>query len=169
MVNIKSSLVRIAENILFALNIFLLFLLLFGERLQVPAWLQPIGRMHPMLLHFPIVILILALILEFFNFRSRYLAERFYQHFADSLLLIGAMTAAITAIMGMFLSKEGGYGGSVLQWHKFGGVSVVFFASLVYWYRNATWFKPGAMKVATVLTFFCIVTAAHFGSVITHG
>src|SRR6478672_10211158 len=129
----KNSAVRIAENILFALTIFILFLFFFSDRVVIPVWLQPFGRMHPLLLHFPIVILLLALLLEFFSFRMRYIDEKFYQVFADSLLLIGALSAAVTAIMGLILSREEGYHGSVIQWHKLGGVSIVLVSSFIYY------------------------------------
>ncbi|HYJ38893.1 MAG TPA: DUF2231 domain-containing protein, partial [Chitinophagaceae bacterium] len=159
----KSSAVRIAENILFVLNVFIVFLLLFGNRVVVPAWLQPVGRMHPMLLHFPIVILLLALILEFFSFRAKYTTEKFYQLFADSLLLIGTLTAAITAIMGILLSMEEGYQGSVIQWHKVGGVSIVFVCSFIYYLRDASWFRSWVVKISSIVAVVCLVTAAHLG------
>jgi uncharacterized membrane protein len=165
----KSSAVRIAENILFVLNVFIIFLLLFGNRVVVPAWLQPVGRMHPMLLHFPIVILLLALLLEFFSFRMKYTSEKFYQLFADSLLLIGTLTAAITAIMGILLSMEEGYQGSVIQWHKIGGVSIVFVCSFIYYSRDSAWFKSWVAKLSTVVAVVCLITAAHLGATLTHG
>ena len=165
----KSSVVRIAENILFALNIFILFLFFFSDRIVVPVWLQPVGRMHPLLLHFPIVILLLALLLEFFSFRMRYIDEKFYQVFADSLLLIGALSAAVTAMMGLILSREEGYHGSVMQWHKLGGVSIVWVSSFIYYSRDASWFRSWAVKVSCVVAVFCIIAASHLGSVLTHG
>ena len=164
----KNSAVRIAESILFALIIFIVFLLLFGEKVVVPEWLQPVGRMHPMLLHFPIVILLLALLLEFFSFRAKYTSERFYQLFADSLLLIGTLTAAITAIMGILLSKEEGYQSAAIEWHKIGGVSIVFVCSFIYYSRDASWFRSWVVKVSSVVAVVCVITAAHLGSVLTH-
>ena len=34
-----------AEQLLIVFNIFIVFLLLFENKLEVPAWLQPVGRM----------------------------------------------------------------------------------------------------------------------------
>jgi uncharacterized membrane protein len=165
----KSSAVRIAENILFALNIFILFLFFFSDRIIIPVWLQPVGRMHPLLLHFPIVILLLALLLEFFSFRMKYIDEKFYQVFADSLLLIGALSAAVTATMGLILSREEGYHGEVMQWHKVGGVSIVFISSFIYYSRDASWFRSWAVKLSCILAVICIIAASHLGSILTHG
>ena len=50
---------NILFNVSFALNCLLLFLLLFENRLSVPAWLQVAGRMHPLILHFPLVLIVL--------------------------------------------------------------------------------------------------------------
>ena len=106
---IKNSYKGIAGNLLFALNIFIIVLVIAGDSLVIPVWLQPIGRLHPMILHFPIVLLILAMLMEFFRFRSTFANERLYDQFTTVLLLSGALLAAITAIMGLFLAREPGY------------------------------------------------------------
>src|ERR1700749_1835990 len=114
---IKSKRQGFAENLLFALNVFIIFLLVAGSSVAVPVWLQPVGRMHPLILHFPIVVLIMAMMLEFFRFRERFRTEKLYHDFTTYLWLTGAIFAAITAIMGLFLAKEPGYEGSgTLQW-----------------------------------------------------
>ena len=58
------------SNILLALTVFILFLLLFEDGLVIPLWLQPFGRMHAMIVHFPIVLLLIWLVLEFFRFNA---------------------------------------------------------------------------------------------------
>ena len=50
---------NIVFNIIFAGNCLLLFLLAAEKYIVVPAWLQVIGRMHPLVLHFPVVLLLL--------------------------------------------------------------------------------------------------------------
>ncbi|TKC08593.1 FN3 associated domain-containing protein [Pedobacter frigoris] len=165
----KFTLKGFAGNLLFAANVFILFLLLFGGEIIIPYWLQPIGRLHPMILHFPIVILMLAMILDFFRFKESYAKEPFYQSFVSWLLLTGALFSAITVIMGLFLSKEEGYTGSVLQWHKWTGVSIVFIASLIYWCRDFSWYKLGVSRVGAVVIVSCLLATGHFGATLTHG
>src|ERR1700758_1104904 len=109
---IKTSQKTFANNLLFALNIFILVLLLAGDHLVIPRWLQPVGRLHPLILHFPLVLLILAMLMEFFRFRQAFTSEKFFQDFTTTLLLAGALFSAITAIMGLFLAREPGYEGS---------------------------------------------------------
>lgn len=159
----------IAEQVLIVSNIFIVFLLLFESKLVVPGWLQSIGRMHPLLLHFPIVILLLALGMEFFRFKSLYSTNKFYQIFLNNLWLIGALSAAITVIMGLFLSKEPGYSGEILQWHKWLGIGIVFLISLIYGFRNTVWYPAPVAKVTAVVSSLLLILAGHYGSVLTHG
>jgi len=151
----------------------------------VPVWLQPLGRMHPLLLHFPIVILLLAMVMEAFRFRvfnphnqpveptqadDVAPSQRdFYQEFLKGLLLIGTLSAGLTVIMGLFLSKEDGYTGSVLQWHKWTGVGIFFVSSLVYWGRTKTWYSPRMAQLGALTTVVCLVGAGHYGATLTHG
>lgn len=165
----NSSLKGFAGNVLFALNIFIIFLLLLENLLVIPHWLQPIGRMHPMMLHFPIVIIMLSMVLEFFRFKPEYTNQQLYQSFTTNLLLIGVLSSAVTVIMGLFLSKEGGYTGSVLQWHKWSGAGIVFITSLIYWFRNLHWYTPPVAKAGAIVSSLCLIFTGHFGATITHG
>lgn len=166
---IKSRHRGFAGNLLFALNIFIVVLLLAGSHLVIPRWLQPVGRLHPLILHFPIVILMLAMLLEFFRFRSAFIAEKFYQDFATALLLAGALFSALTAIMGLFLSREPGYDGSDIQWHKWFGVGIVFIATFIYWLRDRAWYSAAMARSGSLLLVFFLLLGGHFGANITHG
>ncbi|KAA0992575.1 c-type cytochrome domain-containing protein [Dyadobacter aurulentus] len=158
-----------AEQLLVAANIFVLFLLLFESKLVVPAWLQTIGRMHPLILHFPIVILLIAMLLEFFRFKPEYSTNQFYKNFLQNLLLIGALFAAITVIMGLFLSREEGYTGDTLTLHKWTGAGIFFIASIIYWIRNTTWYRAPVAKASAFVTVVILVMTGHYGAALTHG
>jgi len=166
---IKNSYKGVAGNLLFALNIFILVLLLAGDRLAIPLWLQPVGRLHPMILHFPIVLLILAMLMEFFRFRSVFANEKLYDGFTTVLLLSGALLAAITAIMGLFLAREPGYDSNSVQWHKWFGVCIVFMSTAIYWLRNASWYRPLIAQSGAIATVCFLMIAGHYGANITHG
>ncbi|HEV7346952.1 c-type cytochrome domain-containing protein [Telluribacter sp.] len=159
----------IAEQVLIVAGIFILFLLLVEDRLVVPLWLQAVGRMHPLLLHFPIVILLLAMGMEFFRFNSTYSSQPFYRSFLNNLLLFGALTAALTVIMGLFLAREEGYSGEVLQWHKWTGVGVFGLTTLLYFCRHVSWYGTTAARGGAVLTVLLLLTAGHYGATLTHG
>src|SRR3569833_1139112 len=147
---IKSRHKAFADNTLFALNIFIIVLLLAGDHLVIPRWLQPVGRMHPLILHFPIVLLILAMLMEFFRFRQAFKEEKFYQDFTTLLWLSGAVLSALTAIMGLFLSREPGYDSVDVQWHRWFGVGIVFMSSIIYIFRNDSWYDAGMARKASI-------------------
>lgn len=159
----------LAENSIFALLTFIVFFMIFEDKVVVPVWLQALGRLHPMLLHFPIVILMLSMFLEFFRLKSNYRSQEIYQIFTTNLLLSGILFSGVTIILGMFLSKEEGYSGDILQWHKWTGISIVFFAAIIYWLRNTTWYSDPLAKAGAALTVLSICCAGHFGAVLTHG
>jgi uncharacterized membrane protein len=165
----KGNLKGYTGSFLFALHVFILFLLLFESELTVPIWLQPVGRMHPLILHFPIVLLLLAMAMEFFRFSRRYHAQEFYENFTAGVLLAGVISSGITVIMGLFLSREEGYSSAALGWHKWTGTAIFFITSFIYTYRNSAWYRPVVAKSGAVIASICLLVAGHFGSVLTHG
>ncbi|SFC09889.1 FN3 associated domain-containing protein [Spirosoma endophyticum] len=182
----QKKLIGIAEQGLFASAVFISFLLVFESKIAIPVWLQPIGRMHPLILHFPIVILLLAVVMEVFRFnKANSMAQsegrtpespavtaslpEFYRTFLTNLLLVGALLAAITVIMGLFLSKEDGYTGSVVQWHKWTGIGVFYVATLIYWSRKKSWYSPAIAQLGAAFMGLMLIVAGHYGSAITHG
>ena len=117
-------------NITVAANSLLCFLLLFESSLVIPPWLQVAGRMHPLVLHFPIVLLILfigqRLVLRLAA-RQTSDARQTPTGSAqpdNTLLLLTAFTASITAVMGLLLSKEPGYDPDSLSLHKWSGIAI---------------------------------------------
>ena len=126
------------------------------------------GRMHPMVLHFPIALSVLYLLYIIF-LQDKLSPSGIAIQIGEWLLLLSAFTAAVTAIMGLFLSREEGYDADALMWHKWGGVIVSLLLLLWYSFRNrlsAT--KAGTFIVAIISIAFIIFTG-HQGAGITHG
>lgn len=164
-----SKLVKtVAERSLIPLNSLLLFFLLFEPRIVLPGWLQVFGRMHPLALHFPIVLILIYAVITLF-FPSRVRNEHWYRSAVDALLLAAALTASVTALMGFALSRNEGYDPDALAIHKWTGVLIPFLLYGFYLVRNKV---IGNIRVARVISLFLAVMislAGHHGAVITHG
>jgi uncharacterized membrane protein len=155
-------------NITFALNCLLIFLLIFETRIDVPVWLQVVGRMHPVFLHFPLVLVIaygvVAIILAF----KKSVGEP-YKAIASFLLLLAALSAVLAALAGLVLSREEGYDAEALQWHKWSGVTVsVLTLAWYYFHRRIESIKPVA-ALTGLFAILLVIFAGHQGAGITHG
>ncbi|NIJ52892.1 FN3 associated domain-containing protein [Dyadobacter arcticus] len=154
-------------NLAFFLNGLLIFLLLFESRFSVPFWMQSVGRMHPLVLHFPLVVLILyslwVVIIEKPD------STRWNAELGESLLIIGTFTAAVAAFSGFVLSKEDGYESDTLQWHKWLGVAISL-TSLI-WYASRKYLAPWKLSSKAVAGVFLVLlfVGGHLGGNLTHG
>lgn len=151
-------------NISFALNCLLAFLLLFSDKLIIPAWLQVGGRMHPLILHFPIVMIVLYILWLLFAAGNSH-----YNEVKTDLLLLSSITAVITALCGLLLSREPGYDADALQTHKWAGCIIAFLSLFWYWISSinklSRWFNISA----SFIMLFIVTIAGELGAAITHG
>jgi mono/diheme cytochrome c family protein len=159
---------KISSYLLLSFNLLLLFFLLFEAQVSLPFWMIPLGRMHPLLLHLPIGF---AVILVLFLFLKNEIEVKSYEIFMKLLLTLTALSAAIVAIMGFFLSKEGGFDENLLQNHKWSGAGVSFLSYALVLLRKKTFpflaLPVGEGWVGLLLAIIAI--AGHFGAGITHG
>ncbi|GAO43406.1 FN3 associated domain-containing protein [Flavihumibacter petaseus] len=155
-------------NGVFALNCLLVFLLLMESRLHLPAWLQVAGRLHPLVLHFPLVLVILTVTwegLRALGFLPSDLAEKT----GDTLLLATAGTAAAAAICGMLLSREPGYDAGQLLWHKWTGILVSLGCCAWYAGRRGIRKRRWILGAGSFVMLLLLLVTGHEGAGITHG
>lgn len=140
----------------------LAILLLFEQYVEIPFWLQPIGRMHPLVLHFPIGFVVLLVLVNLFR---KQLDEGSYEKVNKFLLLLTALTTTLAAIMGFFLSMEDGYTSDLMLLHKWIGAAVSYIMyALILTYDNKK-----VYQILLYIGFVSIVLAGHFGAGLTHG
>ena len=156
---------QLTLNVVYFLNVLLIFLLLVEDKVHLPVILQVTGRMHPLVLHFPLVLLFVGIILEWLT------KQKNFQHPAalsitSYVFYLFAVTAAITALFGFFLYKEGSYLGEEVIRHKWTGTAVSLLAALLVWLKE----KPRVYYYAGLgVTTLVLVLTGHLGSEITHG
>jgi len=157
---------RIASNIILFIQVLLVFLLFFQNRITLPPWLQTVGRMHPLVLHLPIGLLVMSFLL--WATRKKIDPNSFHTIFLFSLQLT-ALAASLTALMGFFLSREGGYEESTLFVHKTSGVLLSFLCCgllILYQYFPA---KKLLLNVSMIAAAITMLVAGDFGAILTHG
>ena len=159
---------NILINICIALASLLLFALLFEQMLVLPAWLKVAGRMHPLVLHFPISLLVLYCGLALFIPQEMAPEGRLHS-FSEWILLLTALSATLTALMGLFLSREEGYDADALFWHKWSGLFIAFLTLMAYILRDKI-VGSSSFRYGTVgLALAGILLTGHQGAGITHG
>ncbi len=152
----------IVSNIIWLLLVLLAFLLIFESQVVVPYWMQPLGRMHPMLLHFPIALIVVMVLLD--HFRS-HLDQSSYEKVHFMALNLTTLTTALSALMGFLLSKEEGYTSELMELHKWVGVTVTYLICVMLLVKPQS--KP--YKFLLYGSFIILFFAGHFGAGLTHG
>ena len=130
-----------------------------------------LGRFHPLAVHFPVSLILLAAILELFTlkiFNSKLRAG------INILVLGGVVTAIISVILGLLLSRDGDYGDDSLLIHQWTGIGAAFLGSitllLLYGLqRNSNWSSVKLYRGMLFFTTISISVAGHFGATLTHG
>jgi uncharacterized membrane protein len=129
-----------------------------------PDFILFLGRLHPLLVHLPIGMLVALATLEAAAFLPR------FKHAAASagfLLALAAPLAVVTATCGWFLSLAGGYDASLLAWHKWLGTATAVgtvVAGLLYARKNFNAYRGVLFLTAGILT-----VTGHLGGSLTHG
>jgi len=166
----KNSKIKIIlEQILVASVLLVGFLLAFENSLRIPIFLQPIGRLHTVVLHFPIVILLIVAFLEIIRHQSSFKENKALYVFSETLLLVGALSSSLTVIMGIFLAREAGYNGSELIWHRWLGAATYLTALINYLILNKSWYNLKLYPFTSAILFCLIIATGHFGGNLTHG
>jgi uncharacterized membrane protein len=156
---------RIVINVIFCIQVLLIFLLFAEDKVLLPAWLQVAGRMHPLVLHLPIGILIFLVVIVFFQKR---LDSSFATEIVHIGLLITSLSASIAALFGFFLSLQSDYGTAALMRHKVSGITLSFLCySVLLWHHGGM--KRSVFLGLGIVSFFTLIIAGHTGAVLTHG
>jgi len=150
--------------LLIGLNELLVLLLLVNVQELHPLF-QFLGRLHPLILHFPIVLIIVAFLFEYLSRKSE---QNDFGKPADIMLWAGAFSAVITAIAGFLLSLNGEYSGDSFLFHKWFGLATSVASMGIVYLSNKYSTHQIFMPLYGLLIGLLVVTG-HFGATLTHG
>lgn len=141
--------------------------------LFVAAWLTPpdghesggllrlAGRFHPVLVHFPIVLILLVPLLELAGRKRPALRDA-----AGLLLGLAVWGGLAAALAGLALMRADGHEGALLLNHRIGGVCLAALVAVAWLLRP--WSAFG-YSVALAATLPLLLWTAHNGGSLTHG
>ena len=128
------------------------------------SWLHLLGRLHPVVLHLPIGVLIALAVLEVFAQLRRRPLERSVRLLIAWIAAVGAVLAAVS---GWFLAEQPEYGGGSLILHRNLGIALAACTSLA-----ALALLFGSLRVYGVLlvaALALLVPVGHLGGSMVHG
>ncbi len=132
--------------------------------------LQLLGRFHPLLVHFPIGLLVVAFFFEMLTIGGKRLGLREGTHW---MVYLGAIFATLSAVFGWLLRSQEDYRGDLADNHQYAGIATAVLALITAAILRATLkgklsdfrvYRIGLMATVIVLTI-----AGHLGANLTHG
>jgi uncharacterized membrane protein len=137
----------------------------------MPRALEIFGRLHPLVLHLPIGLLLGALLLEGLAARGKLARPAL-----GAYLCVAALSALVAAAAGWVLAHEEVYGGETLERHERLGIALAvasLLAALLHGVgagaRERAGLRFALYRVALVAACVLLVPAGHLGSRLTHG
>ncbi len=126
-----------------------------------------IGRFHPLVVHLPIGIFILALTMAM---ASRFKKLAYLDKSIAFILLIGLASSVIALFTGWIMPKEGAYDAGLIQLHFWFAVGMTISFLLVYLSHQSErhWLSKLYLPLFFLSTILLIITG-HYGGSLTHG
>lgn len=137
---------------------------------KIIKWL---GNFHPILLHFPIALITMAVVSELLFFRYR---KQLFIQASRFMIVAAAVTAIPTALTGFAFSYGADYEGlqaSYFWWHRFFGIFTTLLAIITAVFRELPSQKLPYFKAAYYLCLFLLFISVNvtgfFGGSLTFG
>ena len=126
--------------------------------------LDLLGRLHPLLVHFPIGLLVVAALLEIIHLQQK---NDSLKAGIRAMVYIGAISALFAMIAGLLLVNSGEYGGESILRHRNGGIvtSVLSLVTAALLWKNAISYY----RIGLFVTVLSLSISGHWGALLTHG
>ncbi|PWL39486.1 hypothetical protein DKG77_01215 [Flagellimonas aquimarina] len=126
-----------------------------------------LGNLHPLFVHLPIGILVLAFLMELYYYKKPAPKDNGTILFA---LAIGAFSAIFSVASGWFLGENGGYDEELLFRHRWIAVAFSVGALILFFLKkSANGLAQKTYFPVFVLVLILLTLTGHFGGSLTHG
>ena len=129
-----------------------------------------VGRLHPLLVHFPLAVLLVAIGVDV---TYRWTRAETVRSSVPVLLLVGAWSAIVASGAGLVLADWGSYDPAILQNHERFGLVIPVLATVAYWIRARQPITspavPAAARVVAVLLVASLLVGGHAGGTLARG
>ncbi|WP_373496249.1 DUF1549 domain-containing protein [Aquiflexum sp.] len=130
---------------------------------------QFLGRLHPMIVHFPISLLLFAAILEVWTIGR---PDSKLKPGIHIMVKAGIFSAWLSLLLGLLLAGNEDISGELLDWHRLTGILtgvgslliLIFFHLSIKKQRFLKWFRASLF-----LTSLSVIITGHLGASLTHG
>jgi uncharacterized membrane protein/mono/diheme cytochrome c family protein len=133
--------------------------------MQLLFFTELTGRFHPVIVHLPIGILLLACFFELLSSRPRL---HVLKPAVPVMIFWGMISAVLAVLSGLALSQSGEYEEELIDPHEWAGISVGVISIILYvLYKKKV--NGKVIKSFSLVTLILIMVTGHLGGSITHG
>ncbi len=122
-----------------------------------------LGRLHILILHLPIGILLLYVLLEWLN---QWRILKIDSKLCSAVLFIGSCSALLASITGYVLSLNGVYPEDLINNHMWSGIILTAFSFILWYYYYSI---QGKVKWVALIIALGVAFTGHLGGSLTHG
>lgn len=135
-------------------------------------WIEYLGRLHVMIVHFPIGLLVTSALVEFVG-----VCRRLERPMTTSVVLVwcGAFAAAVAAVQGWIMAGDSKHPGAedLVELHRWAGVTTAVLAALaagagLFALRGRRIFR-WPFRILIFVTAISVAVAAHWGGSLIYG
>lgn len=126
-----------------------------------------VGRFHPLLVHLPIGILLLALFLSWRFVQNRHNISR---PVLSAVFFLGAISATVSSVTGYLMAQSGSYAENLVKTHQWLGIALTLVSWSAFMLTTKRYATNGRrLLLVTGASCLLLFATGHAGGSLTHG
>ncbi|MEO1214763.1 MAG: c-type cytochrome domain-containing protein [Bacteroidota bacterium] len=158
---------KLLLSILLGISSLVLVYLGFSSKLpanEEGSFIAYLGRFHPLIVHFPIVLVGLSLLTEILAVWRK---DLIHKQLTSALLFTAIGSSLFSAFLGYFLFRSGEYAGQLINDHMWGAIYLSLILTMA---GIAAIYEKKNLRIASlILANLLLIYTGHLGGSLTHG